>query len=446
MVSENEENFEEEKDEPTTVEPSKRKVIAEPSDPSIGSLYDSYKGGFLDPQPKFQRDYIWDRSKASCLIESVFMKVPIPIIYTAEEADGKESVIDGQQRLTTFFSFIDGRDSDGKDFKLSKLEVFTELSGKSFRDLEPEQQNFFKRYPVRIVKIREEADPDIKFEIFKRLNTGAVTLNDQELRNCIYRGNYNELLKELVQNRDFLFLFGTKKPDKRMRNIELILRFFGFYNQAYLRYKPSMKQFLNREMENNKEIAERKENELRNVFKKSVELTKTVFGERAFRRFIPGTKKDKNGKWEVKKINKSLFDVVMYGFTQYDKHQIVPYADSIREELIYLMANDKEFIDSVIISTSAQSKVLTRFDKWRESLRNVVGFPKTEPRCFSTELKKELFERNNTCQICRQEIQTLDDAEVDHIEFYWRGGKTIPENARLVHRYCNRARGGRGEV
>lgn len=443
MVSENEEIFEEEEDEPTTVEPSKRKVVAEPSDPSIGTLYESCKDGFLDPQPKFQRDYIWDRPKASRLIESVFMKVPIPIIYTAEEGNGKESVIDGQQRLTTFFSFIEGRDPDGKDFKLSKLEVFKELSGKSFRDLEPEQRNFFKRYPVRIVKIREESDPDIKFEIFKRLNTGAVTLNDQELRNCIYRGDYNELLKELVQNRDFLFLLGNEKPDKRMRDIELILRFFAFYNQTYLRYKPSMKQFLNREMENNKEIDERKENELRNVFKKSVELTKTVFGERAFKRFIPGTEKDNKGKWEVKKINKSLFDVVMYGFTQYDKHQIVPYADSIREELIYLMANDKEFIDSIIISTSAKSKVITRFDKWRESLRNIVGFPKTEPRCFSAELKKELFERNNTCQICGQEIQNLDDAEVDHPEFYWRGGKTIPENARLVHRYCNRARGGR---
>ena len=97
------------------------------------------------------------------------------------------------------------------------------------------QKNFrgnYKNYPLKVVVIEKDSHPEVKFEVFERLNTGAVKLNDQELRNCIYRGRYNELLKRLSQNKDFLFLFGLKEPDKRMRDRELILRFFAFYHNT----------------------------------------------------------------------------------------------------------------------------------------------------------------------------------------------------------------------
>ena len=140
----------------------------------------------------------------------------------------------------------------------------------------------------------------------------------------------------------------------------------------------------------------------------------------------------------------ALFDIIMWGFANYEKNQIIPKADTIREELIYLMTHDQDFIDSIMIQTSGTEQVQKRFEIWKNSLKEVVGYiGKKEPRIFSFSLKKELFELDSTCKICEQAILNIDDAEVDHIEHYWRGGKTIPENARLVHRYCNRQRGGR---
>lgn len=82
-------------------------------------------------------------------------------------------------------------------------------------------------------------------------------------------------------------------------------------------------------------------------------------------------------------------------------------------------------------------KVNTRFKKWLDALEKIVGIPKTEPRTFSWELKKQLYDQNPVCNICGNKIMIIDDAVIDHIEHYWRGGKTIPSNARLAHRYCN---------
>jgi len=229
-----------------------------------------------------------------------------------------------------------------------------------------------------------------------------------------------------------------------MYDRELVLHFLAFYNQTYLSYKPPMKQFLNREMENNKNISEEKIKELRRVFKETVSMVKSVFGDKAFRRFIPGDEKDPNGRWEIRKINVGLFEIIMFGFSRYNKNQIIPLSDVIREELLHMMTSDKEFIDSISGSgTTSTAKVTTRFKKWLDALEKIVGMLKTEPRTFSWELKKQLYEQNPVCAICGNKIMLIDDAAIDHIEHYWRGGKTIPSNARLVHRYCNLKRGGR---
>jgi len=252
-----------------------------------------------------------------------------------------------------------------------------------------------------------------------------------------------KLIKELAENNDFQFLLGLDKPDKRMRDRGLVLEFLAFYHNTYLNYKSPMKQFLNRELELNRDLNQALEKDYRQVFKQAVDITKTVFGDRAFRRFVAGDEEDPNGQWELKKINKALFDIIMFGFTKYPKSQIIPKADIIREELIFLMSKDIKFIESITLSTGNLERVNARFKKWLESLEEIVGLPSREQRNFTLEFKKQLFEQNPTCSICGQKIHTLDDSEIDHIEQYWRGGKTIPSNARLVHRYCNRRRGGR---
>jgi len=297
-----------------------------------------------------------------------------------------------------------------------------------------------------MIVITKDSDSDVKFEIFERLNTGSVKLNDQELRNCIFRGSYNDLIKELSENNDFQFILNSQRLHERMLDCDLILRFFALYHNTHLKYKSPMKQFLNKDMEKYRDLSNKEANELRKVFLKSVELTKTVFGDMAFRRFVVGSQKDPNGGWEMNKINKGLFDIIMFGFTQYEKNQIVPFADSIREELLYLMTSSPAFIDALGGSgTDRTEKVQLKFDTWLAALRVILGYNKPEPRGFSYNLKQQLYKSGSTCTICNQKIQTIDDAEVDHIDFYWRGGKTIPANARLTHRFCNRSRGSRNK-
>jgi|GEM_PF-957519 len=424
----------EEEEQPTEILPKERRVYSDKPDRSIFELYRQYQKGNLELRPEFQRLQVWDNSKSSRLIESVLLEVPIPVIYLSEESDGKYSVIDGQQRLNAFIKFLEN------NLRLSGLTILAELNGKRFQDIPKNLQDKFENATIRIIEIRKESDPDVKFEIFERLNTGSVQLNAQELRNCIYRGKYNELLKELSEEKDFQFLLGLKEPHYRMQDRELILRFFAFYHNTYLKYTPPMKRFLNKEMEKYRNLNDAEENELRNVFKKSVRLSKIVLGDKAFHRFVPGSNEDPNGYYE-KKMNKGLFDIIMFGFTMYDENQIVPNSDTIREELLWMMTHEEDFVNAISGSgTDSKDKTLTRFDKWLSALKEIVGIPMTEPRTFSYQYKKQLWESNSICAICRQRIQIVDDAEVDHVEQYWRGGKTIPSNAQLTHRYCNRSR------
>jgi hypothetical protein len=104
------------------------------------------------------------------------------------------------------------------------------------------------------------------------------------------------------------------------------------------------------------------------------------------------------------------------------------------------MTENQEFIDAIELSTSSLQAVTKRFDLWRVNLQNILGVGRKEPRLFSLQFKKILYDKNETCAICGQNISEIDDSAIDHIVQYWTGGKTIPENARLVHRYCNWAR------
>lgn len=430
----------EEEVEDLAIAEKERTIYTEQGDPEIESLYGKYKRGKLNIQPNFQRQFVWDGKKPSKLIESVLLDIPLPVIYLSEESTGVEHVIDGQQRLTTLFSFIDGSYPDGKVFKLSGLKVFTEHNKKTFKELEESLQDKIRYCKIRTITFKKESKADLKFEIFERLNSGSVSLNDQELRNCIYRGKYNTLLNELSHEKDFKYLYGITKPEKRMRDIELVLRFAAFYHSTYLNYKSPMRQFLNNDMEKYCNISDAEVDEIRNAFKNSLSIVRSLFDTNAFKRFYKGTKKDIDGYWEPRKFNASLYDILMGVFAKADKNTVFQKLDSIREAFIVLMTEDQDFIESIELSTSSVQAVTTRFDKWRLSVQDIIGINQKETRLFSLKIKQKLYDTNSVCSICSQRIQHLDDAAVDHIEQYWTGGKTIPENARLTHRYCNFSR------
>jgi hypothetical protein len=411
-------------------------VHTEKKDWGVSRLYELYKRGKLILQPTFQRKFVWDNKKSSRLIDSVLMNFPIPLIYLSEEWDGTYIVIDGQQRLQSLFSFIDGSFPDNRIFKLNGLS--TELNGKKYNEIDPSYQDKIQDYSMACVLFKKQSDPEVKFNVFERLNTGSVPLNAQEVRNCIYHGNYNDFLIRLSENDDFKSITNfDDKSLRRMKGVEWVLRFAAFYNQTHLKYKNSTT-FFNEEMQRNRDADENLMNKLESAFKNSVSIIRSVWGENAFSRYI---KKDgeNSGCWDSKK-NAALYEVLMFSFAEIPKSNVQPHLDAISEALLVLMTKDEDFKDSISMRTNNKSMVIRRFDTWLRTLNNIIDIHEKEPRCFSLKLKQKLYKKNQTCQICNQNINDIDDSEVDHIEQYWLGGKTIPKNARLVHRYCNRSR------
>lgn len=411
-----------------------RRIFTDKLDPKVSDLHQDWKAGDLVPDPTFQRRKVWDDARSSRLIESALLEVPLPVFYLAENIDGTQEVIDGQQRLNAFFRFMDNA------YPLTGLKELPSLNGQHFQKLGRAQQRQVRNYPVRTVVFKKESDESLRFQIFERLNTGAMPLNAQELRNCIYRGPYNDLLHDLSHDSDYMAVMGFKGPEKRMRDVEHVLRFAAFHHSSYLNYKPSMETFMNEDMKKHQEISTAEAEKLRGAFKNGVTLVRSLLGKNAFKRYRRGDAKSPEGRWEPKKFNASLYDILMWSMARSDKNQIMACLDTIEEALIMLMTQDQDFIDSIELSTSSLKAVTTRFDKWRMSLDSILASNPKQSRCFSRELKERLYEANATCSLCRQHIAELDDAAVDHIKMYWLGGETIEPNARLTHRYCNWAR------
>jgi hypothetical protein len=195
-----------------------RGVITTPYDAPVRSLLDQIQEKSLIVNPPFQRRSVWDRGRQSRLIESLLLNIPIPVLYFAEDDDGTHVVVDGQQRLRSIEEFYSGV------YGLQKLEVLPELIGKRWADLTQKESRTIRARTLRCVVISANSPPNLRFEMFERLNTGGVPLNDQELRNCVYGGSLNNFINELASSPQWLQLVRRSEPDNRMRHHELILR------------------------------------------------------------------------------------------------------------------------------------------------------------------------------------------------------------------------------
>lgn len=189
-----------------------RGVITTPYDAPVRTLIDEIAEKQLIVNPPFQRQSVWKKDRQSKLIESLLLNIPIPVLYFAEDDDGTRVVVDGQQRLRAIEEFRSGQ------YSLRKLEMLSQLNGKRWTDLTPKQVRTILTRTLRCVVISSVSPPTLRFEMFERLNTGGVPLNDQELRNCVFRGSLNEFLNELAYYQPWLDLIGRKEPDNRMRH------------------------------------------------------------------------------------------------------------------------------------------------------------------------------------------------------------------------------------
>lgn len=412
-------------------------VVLSKNDRSLGELARWEAKGYLIVNPEWQRGYVWDKKRASKLIESFLKDVPVPVIYLSQREDGKYEIIDGLQRLMSVFKYFKN------SYELSSLELLPLLSGKKYKELPEQLQLKLENTTVRTFELSPKTPKEMMFLIFERLNTGGVALNEMEIRNCIYSGALMSLLEELSRNKDFITATNTETISKRMDDRNLVLRFLAFYERHYSKCKRGLKRFLNEFCGTYRKPSDTQLQDLKNKFNHAMKAANTIFGTDAFR-LRRETAKGTPGEWATR-INASVFQVIAVSFTNYRFEQLQRRADAIREAYIDLVSSpeNKLWVEYTKTSTGDYSRIEYVFTIWEQRLKDAIGDcePNDSERCFSTKLKEALYEsQKQTCAICGQKMMLLMDAEVDHIEHYWKGGKTIPENARLVHRHCNRAR------
>lgn len=409
----------------------KASISLDKNDRSLSEFHRWYTRGRLIVDPEWQRQYVWDSKRASRLIESFLIDLPVPVVYLAINEDNKYEVIDGLQRLTSVFDFFENK------YALTGLEILPDLNGKKFEDLNPKDQGKIEDTTLRTFELSQTTPKDLMFIIFERLNTGGMALNDMEIRNCLFRGKLNDLIKELSGNQDFLACTNQRNLKRRMKDRILVLRFLAFYQMTYSKARKGLKSFFNEFLDTYRNPSDRKIDELRLAFKKSLRASYSIFGDKGFRT-RRSSKSKQGGEWSPS-INASIFQVLTVSFTNYDIGALTRKSDNIFESYLDLLTTDEKWADSIANATGDPSRIDYSFSTWNSRLRKIMdtSIPNDPVRLFSRNLKDELFKQSNICEICKQKITLVNDAALDHDKQYWMGGQTIPENARLVHRQCN---------
>lgn len=312
-----------------------RRIIAQPYDYSVQDIVDKIKTGDIDLKPDYQRNDVWGANddkehKRSRLIESLLLNIPIPVIYFAEQAETlKYEVIDGQQRLNTFYSFLNN------EFSLNGLVIRDDANGKKYSELEQRDRDEIRKRSIRAIVILNESDEEVKYEVFERLNLGSIQLTPQEIRNNTLRGTFNDLLKELAQRPLFKKMLNLrlKSDEKNMAQEELILRFFAYHDSGYKRAK-NLSFFLTEFLKNNRNPSEQTLNNFKKLFDETIILVDKYLGEHAFSSF--GLK---TGQWSSKS-NRSLYDAEMLAFSDFVDKKITISPEQFKIELEKLMADE----------------------------------------------------------------------------------------------------------
>ena len=294
---------------------------------------------------------------ASRLMESILLNVPIPPCYLSQNDDFELDVIDGQQRLFSIYRFLDNQ------FALSGLEVLKDINGRRFHELPPGLQRKLKTHTLRLVAVTNESHPEIKFDVFQRLNTNTVPLNAQELRNCVSRGALNDLLKDAAGYKPWLQILRKRAPDKRMRDEELILRFFAFHIHGVGSYRTPQKNWLNDAANHGRGYEPERIADLRATWQNAIDASLGWFEpEECFRR-IPVVK--------PLAINRALFDLVMHSAARLPFERAGELRSEVRARYADLL-DVEEFQDLISRAVDHTTRTKRRFELWDQHMGEVL--------------------------------------------------------------------------
>ena len=314
------------------------------------------EGGFI-MSPDFQRDFVWDADKQSKLIESVLMRIPLPVFYLGEDAKGKMIIVDGLQRLSTFKQFLDNK------FRL-KLPNQIELNKKLFKELSPKLQNRIEDCNLILYTIDAKVPERARLDIFERVNSGEA-LTRQQMRNCLYNGQATRFLKNEAENELFKRVTGNSLKAKTMRDRECINRFCAFQLLPLREYKADMDEWLALALKKMNSLNDRELKELSHQFKNALQNNYTLFHDQAFRKHNP--EQSKRGV-----LNISLWDVMTTGLAKYSNDQIKHHEDEIKTRF-YALLQDSKFIASITYSTNNTSNVIYRFQATQQMFQEIFN-------------------------------------------------------------------------
>jgi hypothetical protein len=315
--------------------------------------------------PEFQREYVWDNGKASRLAESLLLNIPIPVLYFAETTSAKWEIIDGHQRVKSVIRFLDN------EFALTGVQVLTEFARKRFHQLPPREQRFLERRTMRAVVISPDSHPNMKFEVFSRLNTGAVALNAQEIRNALYGGSLNRLLRELARTEGFRHCIGTPNPRRRFVDEELALRFFAV-REGLRTYRPPLTRFMNQYMGKYRNARRDALHSRQELFEQTMERIAETLGDGAFR------VTDSAGRPIENAVNRALFEAQAVAFSWTTTRPTTARKRAARRHLARLYEDD-DFNASIRLATGDRARTLTRTAGVVGALRT-AGFRVQAPR------------------------------------------------------------------
>lgn len=337
------------------------------TDWTVETLFRQIDKGNIDLDPKFQRRDAWDLTRKSKLIESIICGFPIPNVVLAEHqsSKGKYLVIDGKQRLSSIASFL--RD----EFALSGLQILENLNGKKFSQIAAnfqEEANTVENQTIRTVIIRNWPDEDYLYTVFYRLNSGSLPLSSQELRKALHGGRLLDYLDDFIRNSDAYKLVFGGKIDRRMRDVELALRFISF-DRFYNSYKGDLKKFLDESViyyDRNWDTGQAILDDDLAKFDNALITTHEIFGIDSFKKW--------NGENFERRINRAVFDTVARYFGDHNiRAAAITNRDAIVMQFKDLCQTNEEFKNAIERTTKTPAATNVRYRLWGERLARILG-------------------------------------------------------------------------
>lgn len=314
------------------------------------------QGNFI-MDPDFQRDFIWPVDKQSKLIESVLMRIPLPVFYIAENEDGRMVVVDGLQRLSTFKNFV----HDGLRLRLPDRPA---LNGKQFTELSNQLRNWIEDCNLTLYIIDSKAPEQARLDIFERVN-GGTPLTRQQMRNCLYMGPATRFLKEEAEQQIFLDATGGSLNRAQMRDREFINRFCAFRLISLDDYRGDMDLFLSQTLKLMNGLDPEDLKNLSIQLRTGLANNKNLFGRHAFRKHTEGQKPRGI-------INASLWDVMSTGLSRYEDHKVKANEAALLASF-YRLLEDEEFNNAITLGTNQANRVRQRFTMATMMLQEVFG-------------------------------------------------------------------------